>query len=393
MSDKELESTNADDTGTIERSDDIDTGRRESMRESIKSAYREHGGTLPEDEEHPRSARERDERRAEPKGRAARAAREAAAANAMAKDRDMSSSSGKAGSGDGAAPSSALGLDTSTPPARWTKETKQKWNELPQDIKDVITKGEQDSSQGHAQYKAKWKPMEDVLAPHLPTISAFGHQPHQAVERLFQWQQALSNDPKRFFPELLKSFGVSAHDIFPELAAGGGFAQQQDAAQQQQFDPRYVQQIIDARFQPIYAAAQQAQQQQTAAQQARTQQIVSEFSKGKKYFDSVRVRMAQLISAGVAGLNEDNSIDLENAYQAALRLDPNIWAEVQRESNAQARAAAKAETDRKRYAGSSLSPTSPGRNNFAAGKKPARGKSVRETLDEAVAEARDNARY
>ena len=51
MADEEqIKDTHSD---TIERSDDIDTGRRESMRESIKSAYREHGGT-PSDGEDPR---------------------------------------------------------------------------------------------------------------------------------------------------------------------------------------------------------------------------------------------------------------------------------------------------------------------------------------------------
>ena len=117
------------------------------------------------------------------------------------------------------------------------------------------------------------------------------------------------------------------------------------------------------------------QTQQAQQQAARTQQIVTDFSKGKKHFENVRVKMAQLIQAGVAGLNEDGSIYLNHAYETALHLDPNVWAEVQRETNAQARAAAKAEADRKRYAGSSLNPSSPGRNNIGGGKKPSRGKN------------------
>jgi hypothetical protein len=389
---EETDLKQTDHDSATDRHTDHTESTRESLRQNLEDAWKEHGGTLPDDEDRPRSAREREERNrtAEPRGRAARAAKEAAATDA--KSRDATSTASRTDSPDGAAQPAALGLDTSAPPARWTKETKQKWNELPQDIKDVITKGELDSSQGHAQYKAKWKPMEDVLAPHLPTIAAFGHQPHQAVERLFAWQQALSSDPKRFFPELLRSHGVRPEDVFPELV--GGYAQQQqDAAQQQQFDPRYVQQLIDARLQPIYTVAQQVQTRQAEQQAAQTQQIITDFSKGKKHFENVRVKMAQLIQAGVAGLNEDGSINLNHAYETALHLDPNVWAQVQRENEAQARAARNAEADRKRYASSSLSPTSLGRNNFASNKKPARGKSVRESLQDAVSEARDNARY
>jgi hypothetical protein len=141
-----------------------------------------------------------------------------------------------------------------------------------------------------------------------------------------------------------------------------------------------VQQLIDARLQPIYSAAQQVQAQQAQQVATRTQQIVTDFSKGKKHFENVRVKMAQLIQAGVAGLNEDGSINLDHAYETALHLDPKVWAQVQRENEAQARAAAKAEVDRKRYASSSLNPSSPGRNNIGSGKKPARGRSVRDSI-------------
>jgi hypothetical protein len=62
---------------------------------------------------------------------------------------------------------------------------------------------------------------------------------------------------------------------------------------------------------------------------------------------------------------------------------------VQRENEAQARAAAKAEVDRKRYASSSLNPSSPGRNNIGSGKKPARGRSVRDSIADSIDELRN----
>ena len=381
--DTETQTTN---DGALERHTEHDTGRQESLRASLEKSWEEQTGRKPEGARGRDDEDRRDERRAEPKGRPARAAREAAAADAATKDRDTSSSSGKAESGDGAPGSTAGGLDTSEAPKSWRADEKAHYESLSPAAKAIVHRREAASQKGVDDLKRNYAELDAALAPHLPTIKSFGHSSAQAVSQLFAWQNALSSDPKRFFPELLKTYGVSPQDIFPELA--GGYAPQQQDASQQQFDPRYVQQLIDARLQPIYTVAQQVQMQQAQQRAAQTQQIITDFSKGKKHFENVRVKMAQLIEARVAGLNEDGSINLDHAYETALHLDPNVWAEVQRETNAQARAAAKAEADRKRYAGSSLSPTSPGRNNFAGNKKPARGKSVRDSLHDSIDELR-----
>ena len=389
MSD-DTETNQVSDTHGIDHRDHDADGRKESLRASLEKSWQEQTGRKPEGARDRDDEDRHDDRRAEPRGRGARAAKEAASADV--KNRDTASAADKSASANPATGNAALGLDISEAPKSWRADEKAVWPQVPEKARAAFHRREQEGQRGVDDLKRNYAELDAALAPHLPTIKSFGHSSAQAVSQLFAWQNALSNDPKRFFPELMKNYGVSPQDIFPELAAGG-YAPQQDAAQQQQFDPRYVQQLIDARLQPIYTVAQQVQTQQAQQRAAQTQQIITDFSKGKKHFENVRVKMAQLIQAGVAGLNEDGSINLNHAYETALHLDPNVWAEVQRETNAQARAAAKAEADRKRYAGSSLSPTSPGRNNFAAGKKPARGKSVRETLDEAVAEARDNARY
>jgi hypothetical protein len=57
------------------------------------------------------------------------------------------------------------------------------------------------------------------------------------------------------------------------------------------------------------------------------------------------------------------------------------------------RARAKEVADRARRAGSSFAPTSPGRNTGSSSAKPTRGKSVRESLQEAVEQARGSERY
>jgi hypothetical protein len=103
-----IEQTNTGDTGASDHSSDrFDHGdgeRHESVRSAIKDAFRQHGADVPDDKDEDQRQMER---RAEPKGRAARAAKEATSADT--KSRDPASADPKAGSTDNAAGTAAIG--------------------------------------------------------------------------------------------------------------------------------------------------------------------------------------------------------------------------------------------------------------------------------------------
>ena len=116
------------DTTATDRGADHD-GQRESLRANIEAAWKEHGGDLPEnydDQDRPRSAREREERnrRAEPRGRAARAAKDAASA-------DATSTASRADYPDAAAQPAVLGRSSDAPPTAWAREAKEHFASLP----------------------------------------------------------------------------------------------------------------------------------------------------------------------------------------------------------------------------------------------------------------------
>ena len=397
MASDEIENTGASDADTGTDHHDRD-GQRESLRKDLEDAWRHHGGDLPEKDEdqgRPRSAREREERNrtAEPRGRAAREAKAAASADAKTRD-NAGSAPDKAASTDGTAQPAAGGQSADAPPTRWAAQAKQKWSAIDPEVKAAITKGEQDMTKGVEALKARTADIEQAIAPHREMIASHGLSTGTALGRLLEWNQALRSDPKRFFPELLKSFGVSPHDIFPELAAGGSAQQDASYAQQpQQFDQRLVQQIIDARLQPIYTVAQQVQAQQAQQQAARTQATLDTWSRDKKYFSRVRQTMAGLIQSAVAGIDSEGNISLDDAYDAACWRDPAIRAELLAEHDARKVKSYSDRATQARRAGASLSPSSPGSFSNAGKAKRSTGKTVRQSLEEAVSDAREQSRY
>jgi hypothetical protein len=137
------------------------------------------------------------------------------------------------------------------------------------------------------------------------------------------------------------------------------------------------------------------QQQNQAAQQAQTQHILDNWAKDKDpaVFERVRRRMAELIMAGIAGLEPDGSISLDKAWDAACALDKDASEQMISQRIAADRQKAAEAAQRAKRAGSSFGPSSPGRNSGSSSNKSTKGKSVRETLLESIAASRGNEKY
>jgi len=117
------------------------------------------------------------------------------------------------------------------PPAGWAPEAKAEWAKVPQAVQAAVVKREQDMAKGVEEIKSKYSEIDKVLAPRMEIMRRHGHKPHEAVNQLFAWFDALSANPDVAFPALAGSFRYDLRRIL---------GQQQQPQQQQGATGRFM---------------------------------------------------------------------------------------------------------------------------------------------------------
>jgi hypothetical protein len=290
-------------------------------------------------------------------------------------------------------------------PAAMSKEVKAIWDTLPDVVRNDIIKREGDTAKGVEQLQQRYRPIDEALSPFRPLLQQHGKSEGEAIRMLFGWHQALANpDPgakAQAFQALAQSHGFDLSTLAPRAA---GQPQQQPTDPN---DPRAViqsmiQQALQGYMAPLDQRVSAWEQRMQQEDQAKVSGGISEFSKGKPYFERVRQAMGQIIASGYA-------TSLEEAYNKATWADPEIRAEMlsadaaKREADAkaaqeaQAAEAAKADEERKRKDREALdrarkanvSPRAGTPSGSVIPKSAAgRGKSVRQSVAEVWQEAR-----
>lgn len=312
---------------------------------------------------------------------------------------------GEAAGGAAAGAAAAVaGAATVEPPKALTEEAKAAWAQTPPAIQAAFLKREQDMQRGVEELKGRYAEIDRALEPHMGEIRKNGKTPAQAVQQLFAWFQAFAANPDVAFPALAKSFnydlarlGVKADAAGGAAAAAGGTP----AAGQPAGDvPPAVQQYItkmEARLNELEQKS--TQQYDTLASsfqretQAKTEEVLSHWAKDKPHFEAVRGYMAQLIQSGTIPL-KDGKVDLDGAYDAAIYAMPEVRAKVLAEAESARQKAIKDKTeaerkaqqdqaDRARKAGVSLTGGAPGAPGVTQPGRKGKGKSVRESIEEA----------
>lgn len=304
------------------------------------------------------------------------------------------------------------------PPEAWAKEAKAEWANVPAAVQQAILKREDDSNKGVEELKKKYADVDAALAPRMGVIKQFGHTPAQAVNQLFAWFEALSQDVERLkqgqpamaFQALAQSFGID-----PKLIYGAPQQQQQqqekpeerqEAKTKQEEIPTPVQNYIST-LEKKLGELQNAISQKigaletsfSAQSQAKTEEILANWAKDKPYFEDVRQLMGRLIASHAVAPLPNGSADLDKAYEMALYALPDIRAKVLAEQAAKVEAERKAKLDaekkaqqdaanKARKAAGGLAPNAPGAPGSQQQK--AAKKSVRESLQEAIDQARSN---
>lgn len=213
-------------------------------------------------------------------------------------------------------------VQPSGPPPGWSQDAKASWASLSPAIQAAVIKREQEISNGFAQYgqiAQRHKEFEQIVTPRRQYYAGQGISDTEAVNNLWLWFEALQNSPAKAFPELAQRFGIDLSTVIPGAQA--------NADQSSYVDP--VVQSLQEEIRQLRGQVGQVTGTFQQQAQERTRQELANFAKDKPHFEAMRVNMGRLMQAGMA-----NSLD--EAYQQALALNPEIQAQIQRDQQAEA---------------------------------------------------------
>jgi len=272
---------------------------------------------------------------------------------------------------------------------------KATWDKLSPEDKKVILSREEEVSNGFKQFSQRIKGVEEIeraIAPRLQQIQQYGVSPGVVVDRLFGWMEGL-NDPKRklsTFKELASSFGVNIN----QLVSNG-------QATEETPDPDAPPTWFNEFTSTVEGKIGTLEQQLTAQREASTESYILNWAKDKPHYNTVSQLMGQLLQSGaVPALNASGAVNLDGAYEMAIKVNPEVSALIQQEANQKiaAEASQKALKDAKdkadrlaraRKAGAGLKPAAP---SLPAGNLNGKGKednSIRASIRKSIEELRD----
>jgi hypothetical protein len=261
------------------------------------------------------------------------------------------------------------------PPPGWSKESKDFYNSLPPDhpLRKDVEKREDEVSNGFKTYGDKTKRFEEiesVLSPHRAGYQQHGLNDAQAINSLFAWENSFRNPATRAiaFQNLARAWNFDLSTLAqPSQPAQGDTGQQ--PPQQPVADPR-----IDTVVQEL-----------NEIRAGQMQREIASFSQGKPHFEAVRQIMGQLLNGGAAQT-------MDEAYQKALKLHPEVSALIEKEASEKAEAERRKQAEDKArqasLAASSVRGNATAGNVNTSGKARSTKQSVRESLMEAVKESR-----
>lgn len=232
------------------------------------------------------------------------------------------------------------------PPVGWTKEGKTAWETLPPDVQKSVLKREEEFSNGIKQYADKAKAFEEldqVIAPYKQMISQFGVTPVQTVAKLFEWMHALGQPSQEYKAMAFRMLADQFQFDISNLAPRAKMTEENDDTLQ--FDPRIIDQTLNQRLQPIQQELATFKQMQEEESRRVAAAQLADWSKDKPYYERVKQTMHRLFTSGEVPI-VGNNLDLDTAYNKAIRLHDDVWAEIQAEAQQKAAQEAQEKAER-----------------------------------------------
>lgn len=196
-------------------------------------------------------------------------------------------------------------------PQSWTPKMREKWSELPQDVRQEIVRREEAAVAGFRQLNEKFAPAQRVmegLAPVFQEAQQYGVDPVQHIGNVMQTERILRTaDVKGKFQEIMRiadQYGVPLRDIINESVGEKVFTQN-NQPQPAALPPQVERELAEMR----------AWRQEQSANSAKA--VVDAFAVGKEFFQDVAPIMGTLMESGAAK-------DLQSAYDQACWMSPEV---------------------------------------------------------------------
>ena len=231
------------------------------------------------------------------------------------------------------APAEAPSSPVSPPPESWSPEQKAHWEKLDPALQTFLSQRENES-QTQRQIVARYRDLDETLAPHRAQWTTAGTTDAQAIKTLLAAQNYLQRDPIGGLRWLARSYGI--HDLSQVAPVPSG-QQSSGEAPQTALDPA-VAITMDrvGRLEQSLNAHQAIIQEQ---QRAHVMAEVEAFAKTHPHLDVIAQDVARLIQTGAAP-------DLATAYETAVWANPTTRAALLSEQQQAQASAAQAEAEK-----------------------------------------------
>ncbi len=194
------------------------------------------------------------------------------------------------------------------PPSSWTPKAREKWADLPLEIRQEITRREENAFSGARKLQEQYAPVRQFVEhfdPIFKDLGSAGINPQQHIATVLGTERVLrtADLPTRFDALLgiADQYSIPLRDII-----------NQSVGQQVLRSPQQAQ-IPDSIARELGEIRQWRNQQE----QAVVNSEVASFGQGQEFFNDVRHHMADLIERGVCP-------DLQTAYETATWSNPEI---------------------------------------------------------------------
>ena len=209
------------------------------------------------------------------------------------------------------------------PPASWKKDFHEVWQKADPKMQEYAWQREEQMRRGVEPLLSKAQfadQMNEALQPYMQTIQGLGLTPDKAVSALMEADHKLRNsDPQtrlQYFHQLAQSYGVNL-----------GQPSAQGAAQPtQNVDPTVWQ--LQNELNKVRGEVMGWKQQQEMMENQTLLNEINGFSMKAEHFEEARPAMIQLLQSGMAET-------LEEAYEKAIRLNEDLFDQVQKAKQAE----------------------------------------------------------
>jgi hypothetical protein len=212
------------------------------------------------------------------------------------------------------------------PPASWRKDYHEVWQKADPKMQEYAWQREEQMRAGVEPLLSKAQfadAMQEAISPYMQTIQGLGLSPDKAVAALMDADHKLRNsDPQTklvYFQQLAQSYGINL----------GAMQGQQGQMPQQTVDPTVY--ALQNELNKVRGEVMGWKQQQEMMENQTLLNEINQFSLKADHFEDVRPAMIQLLQSGMAQT-------LDEAYEKAIRLDPNLFDQVTKAQQAEAAA-------------------------------------------------------